>query len=180
MKNLIIALALIFATTTVADEYGYMYAKINETSADVQLMAGDKMVVLSTSMESGNEEVSVSIRLPDGELFIITPYIRYGNVSASSEEAKGSKPQEGRTIAGPCAVFIDGGPSYAAYRIVRAAHNSIQPSNVISLPADINGDMQVIVETSINLLDWDQVYSFTHDSTDSSSRFFRTRVIQSP
>jgi len=38
---------------------------------------------------------------------------------------------------------------------VRAASAAIQPNNVISLPVDPNGDVQVIVETSTDLLIWE-------------------------
>jgi len=86
---------------------------------------------------------------------------------------------EKRTIVGPCVITADGkSVTYIAYKIVRASDDSINPSNVILLPADVDGDMQLVFESSDDLLTWDQVYSFTHNSTSQTSHFFRTRLIQ--
>ena len=103
----------------------------------------------------------------------------YSSVDTVNADDGFSWPTEHRTLVGPATITPDaGGGFYIAYKIVRASDNSITPANVIVLPADPSGDMQLVFESSDDLLTWTQQFSFTHNSTNQASKFFRTRLIQ--
>ena len=160
-------------------EYGYFY-RSNHTSSftpeNITLNAGDKFVMLRDSGEKNwTSYFDVS---HDGNTY----GINLSDKRYDSGHGYMYEPENMRTIAGPRTLTPRNTENNALridYKIVRAHDTSLQPSNVISLPADFNGDMEVIVETTTDLLNWSQVYSFTHNSTSQGSRFFRTRVIQS-
>jgi len=164
MKKLIFT-AVFIAYSALADEYGYFYATTNSPAASVTLHAGDRLVLLANRGSATGGGAVLVITLPDGHSISFDPTIS-GSRQISSDGVHdryfASGDEESRTVCGPCTVTVEASYSgvYAAYRIVRAATAAIQPNNVISLPADPNGDMQVIVETSTDLLTWDQVYSF--------------------
>jgi hypothetical protein len=48
--------------------------------------------------------------------------------------------------------------------------------NIIALPADNNGDVDLLVEVSADLLSWTPIYSGSA-GTSNSAAFFRTRLI---
>ena len=52
-----------------------------------------------------------------------------------------------------------------------------QPSNVAVIPNDANGQFQVILESSIDLVTWNPVNPGTF-AGNTPSRFFRTRVVR--
>lgn len=175
--SIILGLATLLALPTVAEEYGYFYRAgtgTNTWNQSVSLHSGDSMTILAVDDTylhlnlTMPDSVTISLHLTDLGI------LRGGGYS----QPPGTK--EDRTIVGPCTVVpqIGGNSLYVAYKIKRAVDNSISPSNVISLPADVNGDMQLVFESSDDLLNWSQVYSFTHNSTNQSSKFFRTRLIQ--
>jgi hypothetical protein len=51
-----------------------------------------------------------------------------------------------------------------------------QPLNIVTLPADNGGDVELLVERSDDLLNWTPVYSGSA-GTSNSAAFFRTRLI---
>ena len=179
MQKMIILVVLACALSTIADENGY-FSRANISSSwmpgQVTLNDGDTMTFLYADSRSAEillrdrNEVTHRIYLSALVMEVESPNKDYGF----------AWPVEHRTLVGPAIVSLETGGSakYIAYKIVRASDNSINPVNVIVLPSDVNGDMQLIFESSNDLLTWDQVYSFTHNSTNQSSKFFRTRLIQ--
>lgn len=167
---------MVCTVAVVADEYGYFLRDstvATEFPQDaVSLRAGDRLHVLS----SDNLSWVLNVTFPSGQVVgFNSAYLGFANSVGSNGYIS-----ERAIIVGPCEVkpALAGSEYYIAYRIVRASDNSISPSNVISLPADVDGDMQLVFESSDDLLTWNQVYSFTHNSTNQTSKFFRTRLIQ--
>lgn len=159
MKKMILSMIIGTACvlSAVADEYGCFYRPSGDLGTPwnkvVTLFDGDVMFIMGAE-----DAFRLDVTFPDGNMD-----------SRSLGE-----------VVGPCDVVPTDWNyvTYITYKIVRASDNSINPSNVISLPTDTNGDMQLVFESSDDLLTWDQVYSFTHNSTNQTSRFFRTRLIQ--
>lgn len=181
MKTLI-AIILSISTVATAAEFGYLYCQgSNTVSKSIILHPGDTFTPLASKALAyySDNDVLIKTTLSDGTVLNIK----------TSTSSYGS--DINRTICGPCTVAITrmrdrldlpeyhpGDFAYCSYRIDRAANTALSPANVISLPADANGNMQVIVETSTDLLEWQQVYSFTHNNAEGTGRFFRTRIIQ--
>lgn len=171
--SVVVGVLVVCAASIVADEYGYFSRiEFEYFSKVVTLKEGDRMTFLAVNDPS--DRWNAILDLPDGNQITLD--------SISDLFVANDSGAETRTICGPCSVSIDKSASvgcrYIAYKIVRASDNSIKPSNVIVLPADVDGDMQLVFESSDDLLAWDQVYSFTHNSTNQTSKFFRTRLIQ--
>ena len=179
MKKIVLALVMVAGFVS-ADEYGY-FSRINDDYSTewqpvgVTLHAGDTFTLLSFM---GYPEISIDIG--DGSPKTLNISSMVLKIDSPNANYGFAFPAEQRTIVGPGVVSVTGisGGTYVAYKIVRATDNSISPANVISLPADVNGDMQLVFESSNDLLNWTQVYSFTHNSSSQSSKFFRTRLIQ--
>ena len=170
-----IVAVLMCGSSVFGEEYGYFSRRTtsDDFSKIVSLAAGDRMVILA---HNGVNDLSgvwnLRLALPSGYTCTLSS-LKF----ETANDAGGLT--EKRTIVGPCNVTVDGNSvTYIAYKIIRASDNSIKPSNVIVLPADVDGDMQLVFESSDDLLTWNQVYSFTHNSTNQASRFFRTRLIQ--
>jgi hypothetical protein len=176
-KVLCLVVALVCALSAVADEYGYFIRDIVDPWEDspVSLHTGDRMVILAS--DGSGSSWGVELTFPNGMVKQLSGETHLGISHGSQYNESGLA--ESRTIVGPCDVIpIRATATYISYKIIRASDNSIKPTNVISLPADVDGDMQLVFESSDDLLEWTQVYSFTHNSTNQASRFFRTRLIQ--
>ena len=170
--SMVVGAWMVCAVSVVADEYGY-FSRTTEGdfSKVVTLREGDTLTILSIDGVYGNIPWYLVLTLPDGNQI---------KLDSTYDLNFGGSIEQRRIICGPCSVSIDKYNSsclYIAYKIVRASDNSIKPSNVIVLPADVDGDMQLVFESSDDLLTWDQGYSFTHNSTNQTSKFFRTRLI---
>lgn len=186
MKILMMLITLI-ASIAIADEHGFLYCTgSNTVSSAITLNAGDTFTVLAnrTSPSHASGGTTIVVMLSDGTTIGFTSARLGTDYDSSTDKASGNELD--RTICGPCSIYLSKGNdhiaesyAYCSYRITRAANNALQPSNIISLPADVDGDMQVIVETSTDLLSWEQCYSFTHNNAEGTGRFFRTRIVQS-
>lgn len=178
MKKVLTSILMGFIISTTisasADEFGYFTRSDASLpwQGSVSLHSGDRLVFLSADSQSWHIQLS----MPGGYTVSLSAADDLGFSNTSGASA-GS--EESRTIVGPCTVeVLTGGSRYISYKVIHASDNSITPANVISLPADVNSDMQLVFESSDDLLQWSQVYSFSHSSTNGSSKFFRTRLIQ--
>ena len=185
VSKLIIGLVALSAMTGVADEYGY-FSRADTSSSDwlpstINLSEGDRLILLNSNYQSDyGHAVTLLIDYGAGYVATETISIRYYRTDSYGRIMEYS-PESFRTFIGPCTVVpasLSTNARVVRYKIIRASDNSISPSNVISLPADVNGDMQLVFESSDDLLTWTQEFSFTHNSTNSGGKFFRTRLIQ--
>jgi hypothetical protein len=184
MKKQITLLVLISAVSTFGlDEFGYFSrtsgsASWNQNS--VVLESGDAFTILS--FDSSN--FTILLDVGDGSPKHLDSAILVGRDHlATTDSAYGfSYPAEQRTIVGPATISINSTDQsyptcYIAYKISRA-ETSVSPANIISLPADSNGNIELIFESSTDLQTWESVYSFTYNSANQSHKFFRTRLIK--
>ena len=172
----VVGVMMVCAVSIVADEYGYFLRSATDATEfpqdPVVLRAGDRLQMLSSDRGSWG----LNVTFPNGQTVLFdNDFMGCPDMTATEGDIL-----ERRTIVDPCEVkpALAGSALYISYRIIRASDGSINPSNVIVLPADVDGDMQLVFESSNDLLTWDQVYSFSHNSTNQTSKFFRTRLIQ--
>ena len=153
--------------SAIAVEYGnFWITPSNSTPSSVTLNEGDVYVGLGTwrqhlilSTLDGTTEV---------EFYI-----------------SGDKREEVRTIIGPAIIAPDldqySSTAFWSFKIIRASETessaSPTPLNIISLPADNNGDLDLLIETSTDLQSWTPIYSDSIGTTGTAS-FIRTRLIQ--
>lgn len=160
-----------FLYSLAGEEFGYFNRADSTDPWDkvVSLKEGDVMVFLSCDSTSW----AMNLTMPGGYSLTLSAESQLGFYAGYFN----TELMERRTIVGPCDVAPLNGGRYIAYKIIRAFNQSVQPNNVITLPTDLNGNMQVIMETSDDLLSWEQVYSFTQH-TNQNTRYFRTRLVQ--
>ena len=92
--------------------------------------------------------------------------------------------QKYHIITGPAIISPDISVEYDVlllpFKIIRASETessaSPTPLNIISLPADNNGDLDLLIETSTDLQSWTPIYSDSIGTTGTAS-FIRTRLI---
>lgn len=178
MKKLVLFVVLVASLSAVADEYGY-FSRASSASnwipEQVTLQEGDVFEILFTTHSMY-------------DIILLTD--RHGTTHAFDYEELVAKfdsrgmlayPAGHKQFVGPATISPNPaaeGMRYLSYKIVRAVDSSISPANVISLPADPGGDMQLVFESSDDLLNWTQEFSFTHNSGGQSAKFFRTRLVQ--
>jgi hypothetical protein len=140
----------------------------------VTLAAGDSIGF--TYINSNSYAKRFEIILPDESTFMInTNYLGFdssGGVSALPQK-----------ISGPCTVRLsmEGSSSsqlvYAAYEITRRTEvTSSLPSNSVVIPTDATGDVEIILESSVDLVSWTAATAGTYGSS-TEKRFFRVRAV---
>ena len=88
-----------------------------------------------------------------------------------------TNPHNMRMIVGPAEISVGEIVLPVSYKILRPIDDSnLSPLNIISLPADNNGDVDLLIETSPDLQTWTPIYSDSIGTTGSAS-FIRTRLL---
>ena len=166
-------------------EYGHF---VRPTTSDewspssVSLNAGERIVILNgdglsdiASSDIYQHTFSVDY---DGNILNRTIVFRFYR-SSSSGTSVGWSSDSDRTIVGACVISPNTGANDGTvidYKIVRHEVTA-PPMNIISLPDDNNGDVDLLLETSTDLISWTPIYSGSA-GTSNSAAFFRTRLIQ--
>ena len=168
MKRILLALVMICGSAIADTEYGYFirsdtYAEWNPSS--VTINTGDRFRFLITKrMGSSVTTTTTDVTLDSGNISLD---FRVGF----------------ETFIGPLTISpkSTGDILYATYQIIRSSETesstSPTPLNIISLPADNNGDLDLLIETSTDLQSWTPIYSDSIGATGTAS-FIRTRLIQ--
>lgn len=169
MKRILLALVMICGSAIAETEYGYFIrsdANSEWNPSSVTINTGDRFKFLMTKrLNSSSTNTSIG-----------SGYISNGNVSF--EFIIGFE-----TFVGPLTITPKNTSSvlYATYQIIRSSETessaSLAPLNIISLPADNNGDLDLLIETSTDLQSWTPIYSDSIGATGAAS-FIRTRLIQ--
>ena len=167
MKRILLALVMMCGSA-IAVEYGnFWITSSNSTPSSVTLNEGDIYVSL------GSVRQYLILSSPDGTFE--AEYIIYNDLPE----------EENRMIVGP-AVIAPNLDTFTytyfySYKIISVteAESSASPTplNIISLPADNNGDIDLLIETSTDLQSWTPIYSDSIGTTGTAS-FIRTRLIQ--
>ena len=176
MKRILLALVMICGSA-IAVEYGNWQIGPNGSWSvpDISLNAGDRVVFLNGV---GRPDVEITYTNSLGVSYgsftmpLITTFSSSGNYFFN---------EEARTLWGPSTISFysaNAGLISASYKIIRASESeaSANPINIISLPADNNGDVDLLIETSPDLQTWTPIYSDSIGATGTAS-FIRTRLI---
>ncbi|VGO11825.1 hypothetical protein PDESU_00372 [Pontiella desulfatans] len=158
MKMIGIVLLLFFTISAKATDQGYLSGTNTVTLAE-----GDSLVVLGNLKY---DNISIKVVLPPYD----TPFQETFSITIYN-----STDIAGRTFPGPCKIMPSSNYHNFGYKITRAGVTTC-PMNVITLPPENNGDVQLLIESSTDLETWTPVYSGSA-GTAGSSAFFRTRLI---
>jgi hypothetical protein len=162
-----IALTLTFLSAGRAQEWKLMLARPNAT-ASVTVPAGHLIEFGSIRANTNGAGSSQTIDFGNGAIVTIT------NATGPIEE--------GRRYAGPVTITqsVSGGTSnFVAntYRITNTTSVSAIPSNAVVIPSNASGDVQIVLESSSDLITWTAALPGTYNSS-TQNRFFRVRAIQ--
>ncbi len=164
MKKLFCTALLLCSLSAIAGEQGYLTG-----TNTVELAEGENLIAMWFSNENysdGPDDISLEIQLPpydQEEPEIHTIMIRLDTDTA------------GRTIFGPCRIRVKKTPWVLAYK--KTSQEVFPPVNIIMIPIDYEGDVDLMVETSPDLETWTPLYSGSA-GTSNSAAFYRTRLIQ--
>ncbi|MFL2860192.1 MAG: hypothetical protein ACJZ85_01475 [Pontiellaceae bacterium] len=164
MKRILFALVMMCGSA-IAVEYGNIWVTpSNSTPPSITLNEGDAYIAV------GNEQQRFYVSKPN----ISNEQIRLLSMSSNDRESA-------RTFYGPVVLTPSSAiSSFWSYKIIRTSETessaSPTPLNIISLPADNNGDLDLLIETSTDLQSWTPIYSDSIGATGTAS-FIRTRLI---
>ena len=170
MKRILLVLVMMCGSA-IAVEYGnFWITPSNSIPSFVTLNDGDFCTLL------GNRSHFYIISHPSAAISVTNGY-----------GTRNSYGENYNSITGPAIIIpyvndlINDGTYYLPFKIIRAseAESSASPTplNIISLPADNNGDLDLLIETSTDLQSWTPIYSDSIGTTGTAS-FIRTRLIQ--
>jgi hypothetical protein len=167
MKILISITAIIcaFHSSSIAQEWKLAIARPS-SSVSVLVPEGN-IIEFGTPLGSWSASVSVSLDFGGGAtkssatLDLVAPTARYvGPVTLTA------------SLGGNVSGFIS-----IPYRITNSISASVIPSNAVVIPTNATGNVQIILESSTDLVNWISATSGTYSSS-TQSRFFRVRAIQ--
>jgi hypothetical protein len=163
-------------------------ATIKAQSATVTLAAGDIAELVSAPLPDEKEFPLAPRRLihfeTGGQTYqcqtVVTPA---GWDAESGERAYAGMPKvQSFKVSGPGTFKLVSGYSdtkgFATFAVTRAtAVPAVTPANAVVIPSDANGNFQVILESSTDLVTWTAATPGTYSST-TEKRFFRSRIVQ--
>lgn len=84
------------------------------------------------------------------------------------------------TIAGPATITLSTDGSYAVFCSIEiSSAEQLTPSTAVVIPADSGGPVNIILESSIDLITWTSALPGTY-GTSTEKRFFRVRAERNP
>ena len=180
---LLLSLVIGFYSLSAA-EHGYLsYQHVNNGSNSVQTY-DDVIITLSEgdyiTFSAGNSpngySPRIEVELPDESTILYEA----SEIGAHRNNYTVPVPQK---IVGPCILRlcsygqVQSGPVYIAYELTRASDNtSSLPSNSVVIPTDATGDVEIILESSEDLVNWTSADPGTYGSS-TDKRFFRVRAV---
>jgi hypothetical protein len=186
MKRLLLVLVMI-SLSSFAVEYGTFYRDThnNDWNAEpIVLNDGDRFIVENiltrqndTPSSNYNLTYYVALDILFNESSKRVNFRTFDSVNYTQYD------ENLRTLLGPASVTPhsdNGRIFYIAYKIIRASESSssssAEPINIVSLPADNNGDVDLLIETSPDLQTWTPIYSDSIGATGTAT-FIRTRLV---
>lgn len=166
---------LIFTASSLCAEIITLHARVesgstNDFSSSIELAEGDVARVLSAQFE-----------IPSESRFIFCSDVDGGcsPIAFSESECNGSHPVFGHT--GSLYVIAEGNTGTDAIvtlEVIRADEASeYLPINTIVIPSEPVGEVQVMMESSTDLVNWTSATPGTY-STSTEQRFFRIRMVR--
>ena len=157
-------LFLLFSACLSAVEYSYF------TPTDtISLNDGDVLEVLGGDPEQDGDFLTLT--LPDGTVLPISRFYLGLRAGAYSSMGMGN-----RTFVGPCTITTN--IKYVSYKLTRASElaQSSTPVNTVVIPTDANGNVEIILESSTDLVNWTAASPGEY-SAATQNRFFRVRAV---
>jgi hypothetical protein len=152
-----------------------MYVSISARAQMQTLVVGPTNTNSVVITVSSNSYANVKNVYGDGDLLI--------NLQGSSFTLAAGDPRNNLCIAGPgtiqlqahcCAYY----PSFATIEVISPVTQSL-PSTAVVIPADAGGPVNIILESSTDLLNWSASLPGTY-GTSTTNRFFRVRAVRAP
>ena len=156
-------LFLFFSACLSAVEYSYL------TPTDtISLNDGDVLEVLGGDPEQDGDFLTLT--LPDETVVPISRF--YLGLGADGF----SMGVGNRTFVGPCTITTN--IKYVSYKLTRASElaQSNTPVNTVVIPTDANGNVEIILESSTDLVNWTAASPGEYSSA-TQNRFFRVRAV---
>ena len=183
MKRILLALVMMCGSA-IAAEYKMLTITNGQNSitGSISVEAGDVFVYVNAYTPAGGHLEDISMNYSNGEITqeLAFSKVRIIGAANSTDVSAFATPDHFRSVVGPCTLSVVEGQSIAIfhYKIIRASESesSANPINIISLPADNNGDVDLLIETSADLQSWTPIYSDSIGATGTAS-FIRTRLI---
>jgi len=171
MKKLIVLICFGLVAGAIAEvEYGSLMGN----AESVTLAAGETFTLLANNFNKGGGAINL-YSPPSANSYIELDYYYHQTAAYDSRTFHATLGNYG-VIAGPCRIELSSSSGYCSYKITRHEVTA-SPMNIISLPDTNNGDVDVLIESSTDLLSWTPVYSGSA-GTSNNAAFFRTRLIQ--
>ena len=151
------------------------YGSLLGSAQSVTLSEGETLTVMANNFNNygvSSDDINLSFP-PNYDMYVGLDFFAIYSGSQNTD-VNASTPYFG-TIVGPCRIQLTQTGKYCSYKITRHEVTA-SPMNIVSLPSDNNGDVELLIETSTDLLTWTPVYSGSA-GTSNNAAFFRTRLI---
>ena len=151
-------------SVTLNEGDGIVFLNAYDGTSPLDEMDDDECLLIFTMMSSVNSNVNISKNY----------YIKFNSAAPIDLYS--------RTFSGPCSIIPNEQQDlvHMNYKIIRASSSSssssVEPINIVSLPADNNGDVDLLIETSPDLQTWTPIYSDSIGATGTAT-FIRTRLV---
>ena len=126
----------------------------------------------------GGQESRATISFDNGMKIVIGSH-RYGQVTSTESSMAAFQAAVFTGVTNIAVTTLFGPiPSVSAltFTVTTPAAQSLIPANAVVIPSDVTGPVQIVLESSSDLLNWTSALPGTYGST-YSNRFFRVRAI---
>lgn len=186
--------SLLFSGALQADEvvYGNFTREQGSNLVEIPVLTleeGELFEVISANARTPNTVINIKIK-PEGMQSLMWQRWWVDNDRATRlrntmSDGTTSEPPS-KVAVGPCQIvastFLTTGPATGAYRIsykiTRPAPSTPSVSSQVAvIPNEEDGRFEVVLESSVDLVNWNVTNPGTFGG-DTSSRFFRTRIVR--
>jgi hypothetical protein len=184
MRYLILSL-LIFINSAYSDEILNFFVDVNLNWQEIITVDEGKTLQLDTV--SGNGSVSVGIGLIPHDSSLTLSEINFENWRTLGGWDDLERDQK---INGPVKVVLRAGANPATLHYIsfkrfntfstnssEASSSSLIPSNAVVIPSDASGPVEIILESSTDMVNWNSALPGTYGAS-TEERFFRVRAVR--
>jgi hypothetical protein len=124
----------------------------------------------------------ISANLANGSVVNLTPFSSGWWSGASSQNVISS--QIPQVVTGVTNIYLYGTVGWATFRIetpaTTSAVSNYVPADAVVISASVTGNVQIILESSPDLVNWTAANPGTYGASAGTNRFFRVRAAVSP
>lgn len=171
-----VVIALFLAHESSAQTVHYVtLSATNYESASFSIQTNQ--IVSVVGYDWGNHPM-ITGNLTDGTTLYLTPYSQNGNSPVLSSQI----PQ---IVTGLTNITVKSGygatPQWATFQIGMPASVSVisnyVPADAVVIPTSATGNVQIILESSMDLVNWTAANPGTYGASSATNRFFRVRAV---